>query len=453
MSLHVIILAAGNGKRMFSQQLKVLHPIGGKPMVARVIEAAQQLQPEMIHLVHGHQSEQLKQALPEETLHWIMQDQQLGTGHAVLQALPFIPEDATILVLYGDVPLIQARTLEKLVQATNDGGVALLLAYLANPHGLGRIIRNEQGQIQRIVEEKDATPAEKQINEIYSGICALSAKNLKHWLPQLSNTNAQNEYYLTDIVGLAVQEKQAITSVHTEALYEIQGINNRLQWQQLERIWQQQYAESLLLSGVAIADAARIDIRGELSCGYDVFIDVNCVFIGEVFIGDGSRIGPNCVISNSRIGQGCEIFANSNIDNAQIADHCAIGPFARLRPNTVLGDHCKIGNFVETKNTVFGEACKASHLSYIGDAQLGEKVNIGAGVITCNYDGVNKHQTIIEDGVFIGSDSQLVAPIKIGAYATIGAGSTLRKDVPAQELTLSESKQKTIYGWKRPTKK
>lgn len=458
MSLHIVILAAGQGKRMYSAMPKVLHHIGGQPMLARVVNIARGLNPEAIHVIIGHEGEQIQQTLPTLPVHWVAQNEQLGTGHAVLQALPHIPASSDVLILCADVPLIQMNTLKLLTErckSEQDGGasLALLLALMPDPTGLGRIIRNEQGRIHAIVEEKDASPAQRQIKEIYSGICCAKATDLMRWLPNLNCKNAQSEYYLTEIISLAVAEQLSIDSLQVSNNLEILGVNNRMQLQQAERAWQQQQAAELMLAGVTLADAARIDIRGELTCGKDVFIDVNNVFSGKVDLGPGSIIGPNCILNDVTLGANCEILANSVLDNCHIADNCHIGPFARLRPGTKLAAGCKIGNFVETKNAVMDSNSKASHLSYLGDVAIGKEVNIGAGTITCNYDGVNKHKTIIEDGAFIGSDTQLIAPVTVGANATIGAGSTLRKDAPAGELTLTEAKQKTIYGWTRPKKK
>lgn len=457
MSLQIIILAAGQGKRMYSGTPKVLHKVAGKPMLVRVVETAERLNPDAIHVIYGHGGEQIKAALPTLPVNWVLQNEQLGTGHAVMQALPHIPLDSQVLILSADVPLIEAKTLQNLIDKCHSSkqtnSLSLLLANLDNPTGLGRIVRNAKGDICAIVEEKDATEEQKQIQEIYSGICCAQAADLARWLPQLGCSNAQGEYYLTEIIAMAVNEQRAITSLQAPDLMEIQGVNDRLQLQQLERICQQRVAKQLMLAGVSLADANRLDIRGELNCGQDVFIDVNNVFSGKVVLGDGCYIGPNCILHNVTLGANCEILANSILEDCHIGEACHIGPFARLRPGTKLANNCKIGNFVETKNAVFDEGSKASHLSYLGDVSLGKEVNIGAGTITCNYDGANKHQTIIEDGVFVGSDTQLVAPVTIGANATIGAGSTIRKNVPANELTLSESKQKTITGWKRPVKK
>ncbi|KTC88095.1 bifunctional UDP-N-acetylglucosamine diphosphorylase/glucosamine-1-phosphate N-acetyltransferase GlmU [Legionella drozanskii] len=458
MSLQIVILAAGQGKRMYSTLPKVLHPLAGKPMLQRVIETAEQLNPDAIHVIYGHSGEEIKSALAKLSVNWILQAEQLGTGHAVKQALSHIPDKSQVLVLSGDVPLIQAETLRALIssgQSTKrkSATLSLLVASVDNPTGLGRILRDAAGEIQDIVEEKDATTEQKQIKEIYSGICCASASDLARWLPNLTTHNAQNEYYLTDIIEMAVAEGLPIASMEATNTIEIQGVNNCLQLQQLERAWQKRVAEQLMLSGVTLADASRFDVRGELICGKDVFIDINGIFNGNVTLGKGCRIGPNCVLTNVTLGENCEILANSVLEGCFIADNCHVGPFARLRPGTKLAADCKIGNFVETKNAVFDEGSKASHLSYLGDVTLGKKVNIGAGTITCNYDGANKYQTIIEDGVFVGSDTQLVAPVTIGARATIGAGSTIRKDVPADELTLTMSKQKTVFGWKRPVKK
>ena len=458
MKLHIVILAAGQGKRMYSNTPKVLHQLAGKPMLVRVVETAQQLNPEAIHIIYGHGGEQIKKSLPDLPVHWVHQAEQLGTGHAVMQALPHIPQEAQVLILSADVPLIQVGTIRALVESskteeTQQSVLALLVAHLDDPSGLGRIIRNAQGEVSAIVEEKDANEQEKNVKEIYTGICCANSGYLAHWLPQLGNDNAQNEYYLTEIIALAVATKTEISTLSTNDCAEIQGVNNRLQLQQLERVWQIREAERLLQQGVAIADAQRIDVRGELICGKDVFIDVNCVFHGKVVLGDGCVIGPNCVLTNVTLGTGTEIHPNSVLEGCLIDEDCSVGPFARLRPGTQLAAQCKIGNFVETKNAVFDEGSKASHLSYLGDVSLGRKVNVGAGTITCNYDGVNKHKTIIEDGVFIGSDTQLIAPVTVGANATIGAGSTIRKNVPADELTLTDSRQRTVYGWKRPVKK
>ncbi|OCH98985.1 UDP-N-acetylglucosamine diphosphorylase/glucosamine-1-phosphate N-acetyltransferase [Legionella jamestowniensis] len=458
MSLQIVILAAGQGKRMLSKTPKVLHPLAGKPMLTRVVETAQQLNPDAIHVIYGNGGQKIKNALPDLAVNWVLQEEQLGTGHAVMQALPHIPPSAQVLVLSADVPLIRAKTLKALIDCNQSQvgeplPLSLLLATVENPTGLGRIVRDEKGQIRAIVEERDATIEQKQIKEIYSGICCAQANDLVRWLPTLGNNNAQGEYYLTEIIALAVKENLPITSMQAFDTVEIQGVNDRLQLHQLERVWQQNVAKQLLLSGVTIADANRIDVRGELHCGEDVFIDINTLFTGNVTVGNSCRIGPNCVLNNVHLGDNCEILANSVLDNCVIGSHCHIGPFARLRPGTTMANDCKIGNFVETKNASFAQGSKASHLTYLGDVEIGKAVNIGAGTITCNYDGANKHKTVIEEGAFIGSDTQLVAPVTVGAYATIGAGSTIRKDAPPGELTLTETRQRTIMGWKRPVKK
>lgn len=458
MSCHIIILAAGQGKRMFSSLPKVLQPLAGKPMLVHVVETAQQLNPKAIHVIYGHGGEQIRKQLPDLPVNWVFQAQQLGTGHAVMQALPHIPMDDQVLVLSADVPLIQVDTLKQLLaQCEVNAGyrppLGLLVTVLDKPYGLGRILRDQQGKIISIVEEKDANDEERLINEIYTGVCCAAAADLSRWLPQLNADNAQKEYYLTEIISMAVNDGILIESVSALDAAEVNGVNNFEQLQYLERIWQQRKAKALMLSGVRIADAARIDIRGELTCGQDVFLDVNGVFEGYVQLGNGCIIEPNCVLTNVKLGANCVIHANSILENCQIGDSSHIGPFARIRPGTALANGCKIGNFVEIKNSIFGENSKASHLSYLGDALVGRDVNIGAGTITCNYDGVNKNKTVIEDGVFVGSGTQLVAPVIIGKNATIGAGSTIRKNVPAEELTLTESIQKTIVGWKRPKKK
>ncbi|PJD92384.1 MAG: UDP-N-acetylglucosamine diphosphorylase/glucosamine-1-phosphate N-acetyltransferase [Legionella sp.] len=452
MSLHIVILAAGMGKRMRSATPKVLHPVAGQSMLERVIDTAHTLHPEQIHVIIGHAGETIQAACAHLEVNWIKQTEQLGTGHAVLQALPHIPSESQVLVLYADVPLLRADTLSQLITLGDPNALVLLLASVPNPYGFGRIVRDNDHKITAIVEEKDATETQRLITEIYPGICCTLASNLQRWLPNLTQKNAQKEYYFTDIIAMAKSEQQTILSLHVPDYQDILGVNDRVQLQHVERIWQQRAAQALLLSGVSLADSNRIDIRGTLSCEQDVFIDVNNVFKGTIHIGTGSSIEPNCVLSNVTIGANCHIFASSVLEDCVIGDNCHIGPFARIRPGTQLANHCKIGNFVEAKKAIFGEHSKANHLSYLGDVTLGSYVNIGAGTITCNYDGVNKHQTIIEDGVHIGSDTQLIAPITIGKNATIGAGSTIRSNVPPNELTLTASKQKTIYGWKRKTK-
>lgn len=459
MALHVVILAAGNGTRMRSTTPKVLHTLAGKPMLERVLDTATALQPDGIHVIIGYQGERLKAMFADRSVNWVWQNEQLGTGHAVMQALPHIPTDALVLVLSADVPLIQLDLLQVMVARakpalpSRQAPLVLLLAFLPNPTGLGRVIRDENGSICRVVEEKDATEAQRSIKEVYSGTCCAAASDLATWLPKLSDKNVQNEYYLTDIMAMAVDENCPITCVHAPASWMIQGVNDRVQLEGLERVWQERRALDLMLSGVTMADKSRVDIRGEVICGQDVYLDVNIVFEGEVRIGQGCRIGPHSVLKNVTLGDNTVIEANSVLDNCVIGADCKIGPFARIRPGTILGNRCKIGNFVETKKAVFDEDSQASHLSYLGDVTIGKKVNIGAGTITCNYDGVNKHQTVIEDEAFIGSDTQLVAPVTIGRNATIGAGSSIRKSVPAGGLTLTVSKQHTLSDWMRPVKK
>lgn len=452
MSLHIVILAAGQGSRMKSDLPKVLHKVAGKPMLQHVVDTANQLQAEGIHIVIGHGAEKVKSNITGE-ISWCYQTEQLGTGHAVAQALPSIPENSKVLILYGDVPLIAAQTLKTMVDHVDEQNVALLTVQLENPKGYGRIIRNFEGNIKAIIEEKDASDEVKAIDEVNTGILALSSNCLHKYIPQIGNTNAQAEYYLTDIIALANKNGHKIKAYQPEFEQEVQGVNNRLQLCELECWYQSKIAENLMLNGVTLYDPNRLDVRGSLKCGKDVEIDINCVFIGEVELADGVIIGPNCIISNSKIGKSTEIYANSIIEDSVIAESVSVGPFARLRPGTQLQNNSKVGNFVETKKTLVGEGSKINHLSYVGDSKLGKNVNIGAGTITCNYDGVNKFITEIEDGVFVGSNSSLVAPVKIAPMATIGAGSTITKDVEKDQLAIARSKQRNIDGWQRPTKK
>lgn len=455
MALEIVILAAGKGSRMKSNLPKVLHTLAGKTLLGHVLDAAFDLQPDKIHVVIGHQAELLKQtigaAYDSAAINWVMQEEQLGTGHAVAQALPSINPEATVLIMAGDVPLIQAQTLAPLVELSAD--INLLTAVLEDAYGFGRILREQENDgVQAIVEHKDATPAQLEINEMNTGIMAVNARQLNGWLSKVKNNNAQGEYYLPDIIELAVKDKLKVHAIVADDNMQIMGINSRAQLAAMERQFQARQAGQLMDEGVGLADPARLDIRGTLSAGMDCFIDINAVFEQAVTLGDRVHIGPNVVIRNSHIGDGCVIEANSVIDNAQIAANCQIGPFARIRPDTKLHAGCKIGNFVEIKKSDVGPGSKVNHLSYIGDSTIGHDVNIGAGVITCNYDGANKHQTIIGNDVFVGSDCQLVAPVKIGDGANIGAGSTIRKDAPAHKLSLSMSKQIQIDGWKRPIK-
>ncbi len=434
--LNIVILAAGKGTRMYSDKPKVLHALAGKPLVQHVLDCASALKPQQICVVYGHGGEAVPQAMQQYAARFVLQEPQLGTGHAVQQAMPHLGDDGSTLVLYGDVPLIQHSTLHQMQQAGD--GLVLLTVNLPNPAGYGRIVRNEQGDVQSIVEEKDATPEQREIDEVNTGILLAPTRMLRGWLAKLQNNNAQGEYYLTDIVGMAVQQGIAVHTVQPAHEWEIHGINSKSQLMVLERTWQLVEASRLLVHGVTLADAARIDVRGKLSCGRDVAIDVGCIFEGEVSLGDNVRVGAYSVIRNSSIAAGTDIAPYSHIDGSEVGANCHIGPYARLRPGTRLSDEVHIGNFVEIKNSEIAANSKANHLSYIGDSTVGSRVNIGAGTITCNYDGANKYRTVIEDDVFIGSDTQLVAPVTVGKGATIGAGTTVWKDAPAGELTMND---------------
>ena len=456
MSLNVVILAAGQGKRMRSDLPKVLHRLAGRPLLDHVLGAAQALEPESICVVYGHGGEVVRDALSAsagDKVSWVSQEPQLGTGHAVMQAVDHLRDDAPTLVLYGDVPLTRLETLQRLIDAAHaaNDGLGVLTVVMNDATGYGRIVR-DHGKVVRIVEQKDATEAEREIREINTGIMIIPTPKLKSWLRRLGNDNAQQEYYLTDIVALAVSEGVTISTAHPDAEWETLGVNSRAQLAELERIHQREVAERLLEDGVTLADPARIDVRGSLVAGRDCSIDVNCVFDGEVTLGNNVSIGPNCVIRNVTIASGTRIEAFCHMEDAEIGERCRIGPYARLRPATVLAEGVHIGNFVEVKKSSIGVGSKANHLAYIGDATIGRNVNVGAGTITCNYDGVNKHQTIIEDDAFIGSDTQLVAPVRVGRGATLGAGTTLTRDAPADQLTISRSLQKSVIGWKRPVK-
>ncbi len=453
MKLEVVILAAGQGTRMRSALPKVLHPLAGKALVHHVIETAQALQATAIHTVIGHGAEQVQAQLQQLPTRWVLQEQQLGTGHALAQAMPGVADDSLVLVLYGDVPLVKAETLLKLLEAASAGGVALLTVTLPDPTGYGRIVRDGNGAILSIVEHKDASSAERAIGEINTGILAAPARLLKQWLPALKANNAQGEYYLTDIIGLAVQQGVTVVAQQPQFVWEVQGVNNRLQLSELERLHQRSIADVLMTNGVSLADPARIDVRGSLATGRDVSIDVNCVFEGNVVLGDNVKIGPNCVIRDATIRDGAEIDSHSIVDSAIVGPAAHVGPFARLRPGTELAAKARIGNFVETKKSYIGEGSKANHLAYIGDCTVGAGSNIGAGTITCNYDGVNKHQTLIGDGVFVGSNSTLVAPLKLENNAFVGAGSTITHTVAEGQLTVARGRQRNIDGWKRPQKK
>jgi bifunctional UDP-N-acetylglucosamine pyrophosphorylase / glucosamine-1-phosphate N-acetyltransferase len=452
LKLAVIILAAGMGKRMYSDIPKALHPLADKPLIGHVVATAWQLDPAHIHIVYGFGGEQVRNTLNDKRLLWTEQAQQLGTGHAVQQVIPKISDDEMVLVLYGDVPLIQADTLKTLCAKVTADSIAILAVKLANPFGYGRIVRNSLGQVLKITEEKDADAQVKQIQEVNTGILAMPALHLRRWLNLLKNNNAQGEYYLTDIISYAAQEGITIHTHEPHSEHEVRGVNDRVQLAELERYYQLQQAYALMQQGVALRDPARLDIRGQVTVGRDVALDINVILEGQVSLGQRVKIGANVIIQNSQIGDDTEILPNSMIQDSVIGTHCKIGPFARLRPDNQLADQVHIGNFVEVKKSVVGMATKINHLSYIGDSLIGSGVNIGAGTITCNYDGANKYQTIIGDHAFIGSDTQLVAPVTVGENATIGAGSTITQDAPAHSLTLSRAKQVAIPGWQRPTK-
>ena len=451
-ALNVVVLAAGQGKRMYSNLPKVLHKLAGKPMLQHVMDSANALSPSKMCVIYGHGGGTVPSAFPESSAIWAKQEPQLGTGHAVMQAIPHLEQDGLTLILYGDVPLTRAETLTALTDVAKTGKLAVLTIELADPTGYGRIVRDGKGNITGIVEHKDATPEQHKIREVNTGIMAVPTQRLSRWLSQLKNDNAQKEYYLTDIIAMAVSENVPVAAVHPSAEWETLGINSKVQLAQLERTHQSNIAQALLERGVTLADPARIDVRGTLTCGNDVFIDINCVFEGNVTLGDNVSIASGCVLKNVTIANDTQIAPYSVLDDAIVGADCRIGPYARLRPGTKLADGAHVGNFVELKNTELGKGSKANHLAYVGDATVGSNVNIGAGTITCNYDGANKYRTIIEDDVFIGSDTQLVAPVTVRKGATLGAGTTLTKDAPAGELTISRAKQVTIPGWKRPVK-
>jgi bifunctional UDP-N-acetylglucosamine pyrophosphorylase/glucosamine-1-phosphate N-acetyltransferase len=452
MALEIIVLAAGQGKRMHSVLPKVLHALAGRPLLGHVLDAARALKPQKIVVVHGHGGDEVRAAFPDPAIEWAAQTEQLGTGHAVMQALPRLSADAEVLILYGDVPLVRVETLRRLLEAAHKG-VAVLTAEVANPTGYGRIVRAAGGRVSRIVEQKDATPAEAAIKEINAGFFALRAGQLSAWLPKLSNQNAQQEYYLTDIVTLAGSDEVPVFAVKVDDKWEVAGVNSKQDLAGLERVVQHREAARLLEAGVTLGDPARIDVRGPLECGRDVTIDVNCVFEGKVRLGDGVRIGPNCVLRNVSIAEGTEVRAFSHLDEAEVGARCVLGPYARLRPGASLADEVHIGNFVEVKASKVGKGSKANHLAYVGDSEVGANVNIGAGTITCNYDGANKNRTVIEDDCFIGSDATLVAPVRIAKGSYIGAGSTISKNTPAGQLTVARAKQVSIPSWKPPKKK
>lgn len=452
MNLHVVILAAGQGTRMRSKLPKVLHPVAGKPMLGHVIDCARTLKPTKIHVVIGHGAELVREHLDAEDLNWVLQSEQLGTGHAVAQALPAIVDADQILVLYGDVPLLRAETLEKLSKQAGTQALGMLTVNMVNPTGYGRIVRDASGQVQAIIEQKDASAEQLLITEGNTGIMALPGSQAARWLNSLSNQNAQGEYYLTDVVAMAVAEQVQVEVAQPEDEPEVLGANNRAQLAVLEAEYRRRQAERLMTEGVTLADPLRIDVRGEVTVGRDISIDVNVVLEGTVVIEDDVIIDANCVLRNCRIGAGSHIKAFSHIEDATLAADCDVGPYARLRPGTNLARGARIGNFVETKKANIGEGSKVNHLSYIGDAEVGPGVNIGAGTITCNYDGVNKHLTTIEEGAFIGTNTALVAPVTVGARATTAAGSTITVDIPADSLGVSRAHQRNIEGWKRPSK-
>jgi bifunctional UDP-N-acetylglucosamine pyrophosphorylase / glucosamine-1-phosphate N-acetyltransferase len=450
--LSVVILAAGEGKRMKSALPKVLQPLAGRPLLKHVIDTARSLEPQAIHVVYGHGGERVPAALSGEPVTWTLQAERRGTGHALQQAMPQVPDDHVVLVLYGDVPLIRRATLRELLGRGARAGVSLLTMRTDHPAGYGRIVRDRRGRVRGIVEEKDASRAQLAIRECNTGVLAAPARLLRKWLALLKPDNSQGEYYLTDVIALAVRERVEVEPVVATEAIEVLGVNDKAQLAQVEAAWRTQAARELMLAGVTLADPARIDLRGTVTHGSDVFLDVNVVLEGRVALGDGVRVGPGTLIRNSEIGAGTEVFAHCVIDSALIGPDCNIGPFARLRPSSKLARGVHIGNFVEVKNSSLGEGSKANHLAYVGDAQLGARVNIGAGTIIANYDGANKHRTTIEDDVHTGSNSVLVAPIVVGAGATIGAGSTVTRAVPGGKLTVARARQQTIEGWKRPVK-
>ena len=449
--LEILILAAGKGTRMRSDLPKVLHRLAGKPLLGHVVDTAHALGAARTCVVYGFGGEAVPQAMADDKLTFVLQAEQHGTGHAVKQALPELSDDSVTLVLYGDVPLTHTKTLQPLVAAAQAGKLGLLTVNLSHPDGYGRIVR-DSGKVARIVEHKDATPAERAIREVNTGILAVATQHLKSWIAELKNDNAQGEYYLTDIIALAVRDGVTVETHQPEFEWEVLGVNSKAQLAELERIHQNEIAQALLDAGVTLMDPVRLDVRGTLACGRDVLIDVNCVFEGQVKLGDGVQVGANCVLRNVTVAAGTRIDAFTLIDDAQIGEVNRLGPFSRIRPGTKLARDVHVGNFVEIKNSQIDDGSKINHLSYVGDTTMGKKVNIGAGTITCNYDGANKHRTVIEDEVFVGSDTQLVAPVTVGRGATLGAGTTLTRDAPPGELTMSRAKQLTVSGWKRPVK-
>ena len=453
MKVAVVILAAGQGKRMKSDLPKVLQPLAGRPLLGHVVSSAQTLKPSSLHIVYGHGGDAVRAAFAHEKVNWALQAEQLGTGHAVMQAMPKVADDELVVVLYGDVPLIRQATLEQLIATAGPKSMGLLTVMLADPTGYGRIVRNTRGAVQKIVEQKDANKVQLKIREGNSGIMAVPAKLLRKWLGKLRNANSQGEYYLTDIIAMAVKDKVKVASVVAPTVAEVLGVNDKIQLAELEALHRAARARDLMVAGCTLADPARLDLRGDIHVGRDVFIDANVLIEGKVTLGDRVKIGPNCVLRDVSIGAGSVIHANSVLEQSELGSGCLIGPFARVRPGSKLGNDVHVGNFVELKKTEIADGSKANHLTYLGDAVIGKGVNIGAGTITCNYDGANKSITTIDDGAFIGSGNMLVAPVRIGKGATTGAGSTITKDAPDGQLTLTRARQTTIEGWKRPEKK
>jgi bifunctional UDP-N-acetylglucosamine pyrophosphorylase/glucosamine-1-phosphate N-acetyltransferase len=450
--LSVVILAAGQGKRMKSDLPKVLQPVAGRPLLKHVIDAARALQPAATYVVYGHGGDRVREALKDEQVSWVLQAERLGTGHAVMQAAPGIPDDHTVLVLYGDVRLISPATLNELLSLSGPKEVGLLTMIVADPTGYGRVVRNSRGKVQKVVEQKDASRKELKIQECNTGVLAAPAKLLKKWLKKLKNNNSQGEYYLTDINALAVADKASVNPLVTSNNVEVLGVNDKAQLAEVEAAYRQRAAHALMIAGVTVADPARLDVRGSVTHGADVSLDINVILEGHVKLGNRVRVGPNCVIRNCEIGDDTEVFANCVLDSSVIGAKCLIGPFSRTRPTSKLANSVHVGNFVEVKNAEMANDSKANHLAYVGDATVGERVNIGAGTIIANYDGVNKHRTVIENDVHTGSNSVLVAPIKVGAGATIAAGSTVIKEVVPGKLTVARARQVTVDNWTRPTK-
>ena len=452
MALEILVLAAGLGKRMRSTLPKVLHPLAGRPLLGHVLDTARELGPRKIVVVYGHGAERVQEAFPETNIEWALQAEQLGTAHAAMQAMPRVSADADVLLLYGDVPLVRAATLKRLLEAAREG-LAVLTAELDDAAAYGRVVRDGAGRVNRIVESRDASPVEREIREINAGFYALSARRLAGWLKKIDNSNAQKEYYLTDLVALAVGEGVPVIAIKADHAWEAAGVNSKAELAALERQYQELVAGKLLEAGVTLADPARIDVRGSLECGREVAIDVNCLFEGRVQLGDGVRVGANCVLRNVTVAAGSEILPFCHLEDSAIGERCRLGPYARLRPGTQLAEDVHVGNFVEVKASRLGAGAKANHLTYLGDSEVGARVNVGAGTITCNYDGAAKHRTVIEDDCFIGSDATLVAPVRIARGSYIGAGSTINKDTPAGQLTVARARQVSIPGWKPPKKK